>query len=119
MSDAAASRRPAAAADQALTGALRAGTYWGFLGRLAAVAAVVVSNAVAARMLTPSELGLYFLAIAFVTLGAAIAVFGLDRLVVRWVAEAGVQQHQAEARLAARRLVGLGAGIALGMSGSS
>ena len=87
--------------------ALRAGAYWGVSGRVAAVAAVAMGNAVAARVLSHSALGVYFLCTSLVTLGSSVALLGLDRLVVRWVAEAESRGDRATAAVAARRAVGV------------
>src|SRR5689334_7072205 len=94
-----------------LGGALRAGAFWGIGGRLAAILALVATNGAASRLLAPSSLGTYFLAMSLVTLGASIGTFGLDRLAVRRVAEASARGDRTGAAQAARRHVALSAAV--------
>jgi O-antigen/teichoic acid export membrane protein len=63
------------------------GSSWAFGGRLGGAATGILTNALLARMLSPSELGAYFLALSIISFGAVVGSLGLPKTVVRFVAE--------------------------------
>lgn len=82
---------------------LLSGSAWAFGGKGLAVLAGLVSNALLARLLPPQDLGAYFLAFSVVSLGAIAGSLGLNKSVVRFIAESvGLSQYDR-----ARRAVGL------------
>lgn len=66
---------------------LRQETAWAVGGRVVATASAFGSAAVAARLLSPTDFGVYLLALSVSTVGGSVARLGLDRAVVRLVAE--------------------------------
>jgi O-antigen/teichoic acid export membrane protein len=66
---------------------LLSGGLWSLMGKVVGVIAATGTNALLARLLSPEELGAYFLGLSFVTVGSTIALMGLQRVVVRLVAE--------------------------------
>jgi O-antigen/teichoic acid export membrane protein len=72
---------------------LLSGGTWGLGGRMATVLGGFVTNALLARLLSPQELGTYFLALSVVTLGAVIGSLGLNQAGVRFLAASvGLEQ---------------------------
>ncbi len=63
------------------------GGAWAFGGKVATALSVLVANALLARLLSPRDLGVYFLAYSVLSLGALLGTLGLTRVVVRFVAE--------------------------------
>lgn len=63
------------------------GSFWAVLSRVLAIGLGVVTNALLARMLSPAEMGAYFLAISIITAFSTLAQIGLPQVVVRLVAE--------------------------------
>jgi O-antigen/teichoic acid export membrane protein len=64
------------------------GSAWTLSTRLVAMFSVFLASALATRVLSQNDAGVYFLATTIVTTAAIIAHFGLPRTVVRLVAEA-------------------------------
>ena len=58
------------------------------LGRSAIAFGVVLLNALVARMLSPEETGLFFLALSIVTVAAVIADFGFGKTLLRIIPDA-------------------------------
>ncbi len=56
-------------------------------GKAAAAVLGIVSNALLARLLTPAELGAYFIILSIVTFGTVVGEMGLNRAAWRFVAE--------------------------------
>lgn len=94
---------------------LLSGGMWGFVGRAATVLIGFVSNALLARLLSPQDLGTYFLALSIVTLGAVIGSLGLNQAGVRFLAASmGLSQFR-RARGVVRLVIALGLLGALGI----
>ena len=68
-------------------------------GKAGGVALGLVSNALLARILTPDELGSYFLFLSIVTVAAVVAQLGLNQAIVRIVAESRAVDLPGRARL--------------------
>lgn len=66
---------------------LLSGGIWAIGGRGVNSLAMLAVYALLARLLSPTELGAYFLALSMVTLGAMVGTLGLHQAVVRFVAE--------------------------------
>jgi O-antigen/teichoic acid export membrane protein len=78
------------------------GSSWAFLGRTLALPAGMLQAIVLARLLTPTELGTYFLALSLAGLAAIIAQIGLGRTMVLLVASAVATDRPQAARHAIR-----------------
>jgi len=63
------------------------GGLWAFLAHATVLPFGVISNGLLARLLSPDELGVYFVAVSLASTGALIAQFGMSQSVVRLVAE--------------------------------
>jgi O-antigen/teichoic acid export membrane protein len=85
------------------------GGFWAVGGRLATALAAFLSNALLARILTPSDFGVYFLAFSVVWTGAVIGALGLNQSAVRFVAESMGTNLPGRAR----RVVGLVFGMGM------
>ena len=66
---------------------LLSGGLWAFGSRFATAFTAFVTNVLLARLLTPEDLGAYFLAFSVVSVGSLVALLGLDQAVVRLLAE--------------------------------
>jgi O-antigen/teichoic acid export membrane protein len=74
---------------------LLSGGTWALSGRVALVFTGLATNALLARLLTPAELGAYFLAFSMVGILASLGALGLKHAVVRFVAESvGLRQYE-------------------------
>jgi O-antigen/teichoic acid export membrane protein len=69
-----------------LAARLLSGGAWAFGGKAAAVLLLLISNALLARLLSPQDMGAYFLAYSLVLFGLQVGALGLDKGVVRLVA---------------------------------
>ena len=92
---------------------LLSGGIWVVAGKILGGPVVVVTNMLLARVLSPAELGAYFLAFSLVTVCATVAPLGANRAVVRFVAEAIGLNRPAVARGAVRHAIMLGIGGSL------
>jgi len=63
------------------------GSVWALLAHAIVLPFGLISNGLLARILSPDELGAYFIAISLASTGALIAQFGMGKSVVRLVAE--------------------------------
>lgn len=82
---------------------LLSGGAWALGGKAVTAFTALATNALLARLLSPGELGAYFLALSAVTFFALLGSLGLERAVVRFVAESlGLDQFHR-----ARRVVGI------------
>ena len=63
------------------------GGIWALLAQATVLPLGLISNGLLARILSPGELGVYFIAISLASTGALIAQFGMGKSVVRLVAE--------------------------------
>ena len=68
----------------------------------------IVTNGLLARLLSPQELGAYFLALSIVSLAAVVGSMGLPKTVVRLVAENMGLDRSGRTRRAIRTVLGLG-----------
>lgn len=64
---------------------LLSGGVWALLSRVVAVVAGVGVNAILARLLTPDELGAYFLAVSIISFFTIVACMGLPQVLVRQI----------------------------------
>lgn len=64
------------------------GSIWAFLGKMGSMSFGLIINALLARLLTPTDLGSYFLAISLVSVATVVAQMGLSRTILRLIAEA-------------------------------
>lgn len=74
------------------------GSSWVFAGKLITIPLGFVTNALLARLLTPTELGAYFATFTLVLVGSIVAQLGLDRVAVRFVSAALGTGKPGEAR---------------------
>jgi len=72
---------------RSISSRLLSGSAWAFSAKLLAAASGFAVNALLARLLSPEEMGAYFLIFSVVAFAALIAQFGMKRTVVRLVAE--------------------------------
>jgi O-antigen/teichoic acid export membrane protein len=72
---------------QLLRQRLLSGGAWALGGRILVAASGLMSSALLARLLTPQDLGTYFLAYSILSFGTALGQLGLTGTVVRLVAE--------------------------------
>jgi O-antigen/teichoic acid export membrane protein len=91
---------------------LLSGGLWAFGSRFATAFTAFVTNVFLARLLSPQDLGAYFLAFSVVSVGSLVGLLGLDQAVVRLMAESVDMKQFERARYALGRvlsLAGLGA----------
>lgn len=72
---------------QSIKQKLLRGGAWAFAGKVAAALTGLAVNALLARLLTPEEMGAYFLTFSLVSVAAIAAQLGLTQTIVRLVAE--------------------------------
>src|SRR5687768_15896805 len=96
---------------------LVSGGAWALGGRMAQALTALATNALLARLLSPQELGAYFLAFSVVMLGSMVGSLGANYAVVRFVAESMGLNHFGRARHAVSVMCVVGVFGALG-SGS-
>jgi O-antigen/teichoic acid export membrane protein len=90
---------------------------WAFLGKAVALGLAVLTSAILARLLTPAELGTYFVIANATTVASALALLGLQGIVVRLVAQAVAAGEPARARAAVTRTA-LIAAVAVALAGA-
>jgi O-antigen/teichoic acid export membrane protein len=66
---------------------LLSGGLWGLGGKIMMAFIGIASNALLARLLTPQDLGAYFLAYSIVSLGTTLGLLGMGSVAVRLIAE--------------------------------
>jgi O-antigen/teichoic acid export membrane protein len=94
---------------------LLSGGGWAFGGRMVIALTGLGTNALLARLLSPQDLGTYFLAFSVVSFGAAVGMLGLKEAAVRFVAESvGLSQYE-RARRAITIVLRLGSLGAVGV----
>jgi O-antigen/teichoic acid export membrane protein len=76
----------------------------------------IITNGLLARLLSPQELGAYFLALSIVSLGAVVGSMGLPKTIVGLVAENMGLDRSGRTRRAIRTVLGLGILGTLGIS---
>jgi len=87
---------------------------WAFTGKLFAALSVLVINSLLARLLSPQDMGAYFLTFSLVLVVSTVAQLGLSQSIVRFVAEymgTGLPEKARKYIFVSLRLVGLGAGL--------
>lgn len=89
---------------------------WALGGRVLTVAIGFGTSALLARLLRPSDFGLYVLLTSLSGALSAIAQFGLPATGTRLIAEAMATGLQGRARATARRVLALSGGIAAGIA---
>jgi len=62
------------------------GASWVLAGKVLSAIATLLANVILARLLTPAQLGIYFLGFSLVTIAAILAQWGLNRGIVKLVA---------------------------------
>lgn len=87
---------------------LLSGGAWALGGRMTLAFIGLATNALLARLLSPPELGAYFLAYSVVGVGAALGALGLTQAVIRFVAESVGLGHYDRARRAIKLALGFG-----------
>jgi O-antigen/teichoic acid export membrane protein len=95
---------------------LLSGSTWASGGRIGGAMLGIVTNGLLARLLSPQELGAYFLALSIVSLGAVVGSMGLPKTVVRLVAENMGLDRSGRTLRAIRTVLGLGVLGTLGIS---
>lgn len=93
------------------------GGLWAFVGKVAGALAVLAVNALLARMLPQREVGLYFLVVSLVAIGATVAQLGQGQAVVRLVASAMAKGQEGNARASVERILLYGAASSLVVGG--
>lgn len=88
---------------------LLSGGLWAFGGKAATALTGLASNVLLARLLSPQDLGAYFLAFSVVSFGAVLGSLGLGQTVVRLVGESVGTERFGRAR----RVVGIVASLGL------
>ncbi len=96
---------------------LISGSSWAFVGKIIAAVTGLAVSALLARLLTPKEMGAYFLTFSLVSVAALVAQLGLNQTVVRLVAESLGTGRPGRARAAIRIVFRYGAGGALVVAG--
>jgi len=86
---------------------LTSGVGWATGGRLVALPTGLAVNVLLARLLSPSDLGAYFVILSLVTLLALASELGLNQAIVRGVAEAMARRQPGEAVAVVRSALGL------------
>ncbi len=80
-------RRPSTGQLPSVSHRLLSGGAWALSGMLLSMASGLALYALLARLLSPEEMGAYFLAFSVVTVAGVVARMGLDRISVRFIAE--------------------------------
>lgn len=102
---------------------LISGSTWAILGRIVTAATGFIINALIARIITPKEVGAYFLIVSVVTVATSLAQLGLHVVVVRLIAEAMANDASGKARATVSTALRIGitsaliVGLLLGASG--
>jgi O-antigen/teichoic acid export membrane protein len=74
------------------------GASWALSGKIVSACATLAANALLARLLTPEDLGSYFLTFSIVTMFSVFCIWGLDRGMVRIIASGLASGHPELAR---------------------
>jgi O-antigen/teichoic acid export membrane protein len=94
---------------------LLSGGIWALGGRIVTPLAILASNALLGRLLSPGALGNFFLASSLVSLGALVGSLGLSQAVVRFVAESVGRGQFGRTRSVIGRVLALGSFGAAGV----
>ncbi len=63
------------------------GSAWAFGGKICIAGGSFIANAMLIRLMNPTEVGTYFIAISLVSIASTVAIFGMNQTVVRLIAE--------------------------------
>lgn len=63
------------------------GSGWAFLGRIGALSLGLISSIFLARILSPTDFGTYFLVLTIARVAMLVSQFGMNQVVVRFIAE--------------------------------
>lgn len=74
------------------------GTGWAFLGKVGAMLFGICTNVLLARLLSPSELGAYFLVMSIGAVAVLVGQFGQNQVVVRFIAEGSGEEILSKSR---------------------
>jgi O-antigen/teichoic acid export membrane protein len=96
---------------------LLSGAAWALGAKVLGVGSALIVNALLARMLSPDEMGAYFLTVSIVMFAGIVASFGLRQTVVRLVAESLAQGLPGRARKTISIVFGIAATGALVVGG--
>ncbi len=88
---------------------LLSGGAWALSGMVLSMASGLAVYALLARLLTPEEMGAYFLAFSVVTVAGVVARMGLDRISLRFIAESLGTGQQLRAKAVVTRAFALAA----------
>lgn len=97
-----------------LTRRLLSGTLWAASAKFFSVLAAFILNALLARLLSPGDLGVFFLLFSLSTFAGLLARFGLNQTVVRLVSEALALKQPGRAKSALTKILvicAFGAGV--------
>ncbi len=103
----------------ALRRRLMSGTAWVFAGKVTTSGVGIIVNALLARLLSPGEVGRFFVIFTVVFCGTTLCQVGLKEIVVRLVAEALSRGDEAQARAVMRAVISTGAFVAAGVTGAA
>ncbi len=84
------------------------GSGWALLGKVITAISSIASAALIARLLSPEDLGTYFLMFSVVSTAVVIAQFGLNRSIVRFISEAIAVGKHAQAFAVLKGVFALG-----------
>ena len=87
---------------------LISGFSWAFTGKIATAVIGLGINALLTRLLSPKEMGAYFITFSIVSVSAVLAQMGLNQTVVRCVAESLGVDRPGRARAAIRKVFRFG-----------
>ena len=91
--------RPLDQTESPMRSRLLGGGAWALSGKITTMLVVVLTNALLARILTPEELGVYFIVLSVVAVAAMTSQLGMNYSVVRLIAESIGLGNKARARL--------------------
>lgn len=92
---------------------LRSGGIWAGTAFLGTISLNVAVSALATRLLTPEDAGIYFLILSIVTATASIAQLGLNRAAVRLISDALADVQLGRARSTVKLVAGAGVSSAV------
>ena len=81
------------------------GGIWAVVGKITLSGAGLLLNAILARILSPEEVGAYFIAISILSVVGVFMMLGMDRMIVRLIAEAMANGQPGRARQAIQFVV--------------
>lgn len=87
---------------------LYSGGIWVFGGKMLAFISGIIVNALLSRILTPENMGLYFLTFSLVTFSMMFSLLGMERVIVRIISGALALEQPARARQAVKYVLQFG-----------